>query len=153
MPATEGHGIGRLADGRPEEPQFAYRASICCLAGHSTFDRALARVLIYSELTCNRNYFWLDGFPLLAQYGGEYTGRWRNRPMCARSSSMPAVRREVPVGGGWDTWHQRKYSGTMSRDRFSTIWIFFHFTTGSAGIYLEPVAGSERTDPAESLKS
>src|SRR6476646_2095887 len=68
-------------------PQFAYRGiyMLPCWAQHDSVAHWRRVLQFNSELTCNRNYFWLDGFPLLPQYGGEYTGTDLAKPANVRS--------------------------------------------------------------------
>jgi hypothetical protein len=141
-----------------KKPQFAYRGiyMLPCWAQHDSVEHWRRVLRFNSELTCNRNYFWLDGFPLLPQYGGEYTGTDLAQPSNVRSLIELSQQLGVKflIGGGWDTWHQRKLFGNDVMRSVQYYLDLFHLLPGSAGIYLEPVGeGSERTDPAESLKS
>ena len=139
-------------------PQFAYRGiyMLPCWAQHDSVAHWRRVLEFNSELTCNRNYFWLDGFPLLPQYGGEYVGTDLAQPENVRSliALCKQLGMKFLIGGGWDTWHQRKlFHGDVTRS-ISYYLDLFHQLPGAEGIYLEPVGeGAERTDPAESLKS
>lgn len=139
-------------------PQFAYRGiyMLPCWAQHDSVAHWRRVLEFTSELTCNRNYFWLDGFPLLPQYGGEYTGTDLAEPKNVRSLIDLCKRAGMKflIGGGWDTWQQRKlFGGDVSRS-VSYYLGLLHLLPGAEGIYLEPVGeGSERTDSSESLKS
>jgi hypothetical protein len=141
-----------------KKPQFAYRGiyMLPCWAQDDSVAH-WSRVLRFnSELTCNRNYFWLDGFPLLPQYGGEYTGTDLAQPANVRSLIALSKQQGMKflIGGGWDTWHQRKLFGNDVTRSIAYYLDLFHLLPAADGIYLEPVGeGSERTDPAESLKS
>ena len=139
-------------------PQFAYRGiyMLPCWAQHDSVAHWRRVLRFNSELTCNRNYFWLDGFPLLPQYGGEYTGTDLAQP--GNVLSLIALSRregmKFLIGGGWDTWHQRKLFGGDVSKSVSYYLDLLRLLPGAEGIYLEPVGeGSERTDPRESLKS
>jgi hypothetical protein len=139
-------------------PQFAYRGiyMLPCWAQHDSVAHWRRVLEFTSELTCNRNYFWLDGFPLLPQYGGEYTGTELAQPDNVRSLIAQCKREGMKfmIGGGWDTWHQRKLFGDDVTRSVGYYLALFHLLPGSEGIYLEPVGeGSKRTDPSESLKS
>lgn len=139
-------------------PQFPYRGiyMLPCWAQHDSLAHWKKVLRFNSELTCNRNYFWLDGFPLLPQYGGEYGGTDLAKPENVRE--LVALSRshgmKFMIGGGWDTWHQRKlFGGDISRS-VQYYQDLVKVLPGAEGIYLEPVGeGSERTDPAESLRS
>lgn len=95
-------------------PEFPYRGiyMLPCWSAHDSVE-SWARVLQFnSELTLNRIWFWLDGFPV-AGHTGEYT----NSPL----ADERAVRRLIDlvnaegmkfyIGGGWFTWHHKKALG------------------------------------------
>lgn len=141
-----------------KKPQFAYRGIyiLPCWAQHDSTDHWRRVLQFNSELTVNRNYFWLDGFPLLPQYGGEYAGTDLAKPENVRSL-IELSRQEgmkFLIGGGWDTWHQRTlFNGDISKS-VQYYLDLFHLFPDAEGIYLEPVGeGKERTDPSESLRS
>ena len=139
-------------------PAFPYRGiyMLPCWAQHDSLAHWKKVLRFNSELTCNRNFFWLDGFPLLPEYGGEYSGTDLANPENVRA--LVALSRskgmKFMIGGGWDTWHQRKlFHGDISRS-VQYYLDLVKLLPGAEGIYLEPVGeGRERTDPAESLKS
>ena len=141
-----------------KKPQFPYRGiyMLPCWAQHDSVVSWKKILRFSSELTCNRNYFWLDGFPLLPEYGGEYSGTDLAKPDNIRSLIFVsrAEGMKFLIGGGWDTWHQRKlFHGDISRS-VQYYLDLVKLLPDAEGIYLEPVGeGSERTDPAESLKS
>ena len=139
-------------------PQFAYRGiyMLPCWAQHDSVAHWRRVLKFNSEITLNRNWFWLDGFPLLPQYGGEYSGTDLSQPENVRSL-VELCRREgmkFLIGGGWDTWHQRKM---LKGDLDRCIQYYCDLVAllpGAEGIYLEPVGeGGERTEEAVSLKS
>jgi len=139
-------------------PQFAYRGiyMLPCWAQHDSVAHWRRVLQFNSELTCNRNYFWLDGFPLLPQYGGEYAGTDLAKPANVRSLVALCQQQGMKflIGGGWDTWHQRKLFGNDVTRSIGYYLDLFHLVPGAEGIYLEPVGeGSKRTDSSESLKS
>jgi hypothetical protein len=158
MPATKDTASVDWPINIQKNPQFAYRGiyMLPCWAQHDSVAHWRRILEFNSELTCNRNYFWLDGFPLLPQYGGEYVGTDLAQPANVRSliALCKQLGMKFLIGGGWDTWHQRKlFHGDVTRS-ISYYLDLFHLLPGAEGIYLEPVGeGSERTDPAESLKS
>jgi len=43
-----------------------------CWSAYDSLENWKRVLRFHSELTINRNWFWLAGFPLLEQYGGEY---------------------------------------------------------------------------------
>jgi len=141
-----------------KKPQFPYRGiyMLPCWAQHDSVAHWKKVLRFNSELTCNRNYFWLDGFPLLPEYGGEYSGTDLADPEKVRSlvSLTRTEGMKFLIGGGWDTWHQRKLFGGDVSKSVQYYLDLLKLLPQANGIYLEPVGeGSERTDPAESLKS
>jgi len=140
------------------KPQFAYRGIyiLPCWAQHDSVEHWRRVLKFNSEISCNRNYFWLDGFPLLPQYGGEYgdtdlakAGNVRSLIELSKREGMKFL-----IGGGWDTWHQRKLFNGDIRKSVQYYLDLQHLLPGAEGIYLEPVGeGTERTDPKESLRS
>lgn len=140
------------------KPQFAYRGiyMLPCWAQHDSIAHWRSVLKFNSELTLNRNWFWLDGFPLLPEFGGEYKGTDLAQPENVRSL-VNLCRKEgmkFLIGGGWDTWHQRKMlKGDLERCiRYYRDLV--KLLPGAEGIYLEPVGeGAERTREAVSLKS
>jgi hypothetical protein len=140
------------------KPQFAYRGIyiLPCWAQHDSVEHWRRVLQFNSEISCNRNYFWLDGFPLLPQYGGEYAGTDLADPANVRSL-IDLSRQEgmkFLIGGGWDTWHQRKLFNGDIRKSVQYYLDLLHLLPGAEGIYLEPVGeGTERTDPKDSLRS
>ncbi|PYJ03611.1 MAG: hypothetical protein DME25_11750, partial [Verrucomicrobia bacterium] len=96
------------------KPETAYRGiyMLPCWAAHDSFE-SWERVLRFnSELTLNRNWFWLDGFPL-AGHSGEYT----NTALASSANVqrlldlVSAEDMKTYIGGGWLTWHHEKAVG------------------------------------------
>lgn len=124
------------------KPQFAYRSiyMLPCWAAHDSID-SWRRVLKFnSELTLNRNWFWLAGFPLLPEYGGIYAGtdladvnNVRSLVDLCRSEGT-----KFYVGGGWFTFHHvDAAAGSIERGaRYYLDLVKLLPNTG--GIYLEP---------------
>lgn len=140
------------------KPQFGYRGiyMLPCWAQHDSVEHWRRVLKFNSEITCNRNYFWLDGFPLLPQYGGQYKDTDLARPDNVRS--LIALSRQEGmkflIGGGWDTWQQRdRFHGDLSKSVHYYLDLL-RLLPDAEGIYLEPVGeGSARTDTRESLRS
>ncbi|MCX8090309.1 MAG: hypothetical protein N3I86_05150 [Verrucomicrobiae bacterium] len=95
-------------------PEFPYRGiyMLQCWAAHDSI-QSWERVLRFnSELTLNRNWFWLDGFPV-AGHTGEYT----NSPLADEQAVqrlidlVNAEAMKFYIGGGWFTWHHKKAIG------------------------------------------
>ncbi len=124
------------------KPQFANRP-IYMLPCWSAYDslESWQRVLRFnSELTINRVWFWLNGFPLMPQYGGPYVGtaladadNVRGLISLCRSEGMKFL-----IGGGWFHWHHADHAaGSLERGgRYYTD--LFRLLPGSEGIFLEP---------------
>lgn len=97
------------------KPQFANRAiyMLPCWAAHDSI-ASWQRVLRFnSELALNRVWFWLNGFPLIPEYGGEYPGtdladvkKVRGLVDLCRREQMKFL-----IGGGWFHWHHLKHAG------------------------------------------
>ena len=95
-------------------PEFPYRGiyMLPCWSAHDSIE-SWERVLRFnSELTLNRNWFWLDGFPV-AGHTGEYT----NTPLADEKRVQRLIdlvndeAMKFYIGGGWMTWHHKKAVG------------------------------------------
>jgi hypothetical protein len=132
-----------------KKPQFAYRGiyMLPCWAQHDTI-ASWRRVLKFnSEITVNRNWFWLNGFPLLKEYGGEYVGT--DLANGANVKGLVDLSREEGmkfyIGGGWFTWHHEKHAGG-SIDRGVRYYLdMVDLLPGTEGIYLEPAGEGNET--------
>jgi hypothetical protein len=103
-----------------------------------------------SELTVNRNWFWLNGFPLLEEYGGEYAGTDLADPEKV-ATLVDLCRQEgmkFYIGGGWYTWHHVK-AAKGDIDRGVQYYLdMLELLPGAEGIYLEPAGeGREVAEP------
>ncbi len=133
------------------KPQFAYRGiyMLPCWAQHDSIE-SWRRVLKFnSQITVNRNWFWLAGFPLLAEYGGEYAGTDLARAENVRSlvALCRAEGMKFYIGGGWYTWHHAKIAGG-SIDRGVQYYLdMVKLLPGAEGIYLEPAGEGRGADP------
>jgi hypothetical protein len=123
-------------------PQLAYRGvyMLPCWSQHDTI-ASWRRVLEFnSELTLNRIWFWLNGFPLLPEYGGEYAGTDLAKVENMRGLVELCRREQMRfyVGGGWFTWHHEKIANG-SIDRGVQYYVdMARLLPGAEGIYLEP---------------
>ena len=107
------------------KPAVAYRGCyvLPCWSAHDSLD-SWRRVLQFnSELTLNRTWFWLNGFPLLPQYGGIYQGtdlgdlnNVRGLIQLSHSEGM-----KFCVGGGWFTWHHKESASGSRADRVARV--------------------------------
>jgi hypothetical protein len=132
------------------KPQFDYRGIyvLPCWAAHDSAE-SWKRVLRFcSEISLNRVWFWLAGFPLLEQYGGEYTNTaladaynvngmvWQ-----CRSQGM-----KFYIGGGWYTWHHEKIANASIERGLQYYRDMLALLPETEGIYLEPAGEGRDTD-------
>ncbi|HPZ99573.1 MAG TPA: hypothetical protein PLT93_15680 [Phycisphaerae bacterium] len=146
------------------KPQLAYRGiyMLPCWSAYDSID-SWKRVLQFnSELTLNRIWFWLDGFPVAGHpasgHGTDY--HFQRTPLASDEnvqSLIDLVNREAMkfyIGGGWMSWHHWEVVG---RDREKARQYYFDYLRkfkGVAGFYFEPTGeGEERADwlPGDSL--
>lgn len=107
------------------KPAIAYRGCYM-LPCWSAYDSLASwrRILQFnSELTLNRNWFWLNGFPLLPKYGGIYQGtdlgdlnNVRSLIQLCHSEGM-----KFAIGGGWFTWHHKESAGGAGAERVARV--------------------------------
>jgi hypothetical protein len=138
--ATDGFSLdGSLAVVRV--PEFSYRGiyMLPCWAAHDSL-ASWERVLRFnSELTLNRNWFWLDGFPV-AGHIGEYT----NTPLAderAVQRLIDLVNAEAMkfyIGGGWMTWHHKRAVGHDIQKGTDYYLRYLKTFKGVGGFYFEP---------------
>ena len=130
------------------KPEFAYRGTymLPCWSAHDSVE-SWQRVLRFnSELTLNRNWFWLDGFPV-AGHTGEYAGtdladdgNVQRLIDLTNSEDM-----KFYVGGGWFTWHHAKAVGKdLARGRDYYLEYLKAFK-GIRGFYIEPTGEGGET--------
>jgi hypothetical protein len=131
-------------------PEVAYRG-IYMLPCWSAYDslESWQRVLRFnSELTLNRVWFWLDGFPL-AGHTGEYS--------LSDLADAAKVQRLIDlvdgedmkfyIGGGWFNWHHEKAVGKNYAKGIAYYLDYFRAFTDFHGFYIEPTGeGSEIKD-------
>lgn len=122
-------------------PELPYRGiyMLPCWSAHDSIE-SWERVLRFnSELTLNRNWFWLDGFPV-AGHTGEYT----NTPL----ANERAVQRLIDlvngeamrfyIGGGWFMWHHKKAVGHEIKKGTDYYLSYLKTFKGVGGFYFEP---------------
>ena len=92
-----------------KKPQIAYRGIyiLPCWAPHDSIDTWRKVLQFDSEITVNRNWFWLTGFPLIREHGGKYPGT--DLADVKNVAGLVDLCREEGmkfyIGGGWFTWH------------------------------------------------
>jgi hypothetical protein len=124
------------------EPAWAYRGiyMLPCWSARDSIG-SWERVLRFnSELTLNRVWFWLAGFPLIEEYGGEYKGTDLADPAKVRGlvDLCRAEGMKFYIGGGWFTWHHEKHAGG-SIERGVRYYIdLLRLLPGVEGLYIEP---------------
>ncbi|MGV3486172.1 MAG: hypothetical protein ACO1RT_17270 [Planctomycetaceae bacterium] len=147
------------------KPQIAYRG-IYMLPIWSAYDSldSWKRVLRFnSELTLNRIWFWLDGFPLAGHRASAHgTDYHFDRTVLAKNENVQSLidlvnseAMKFYIGGGWLSWHHWEVVG---QDREKARQYYFDYLQafqGVAGFYFEPTGeGTERDDwlPGDSLQ-
>lgn len=123
-------------------PQFGYRSiyMLPCWSAHDSIESWRRILKFNSEITLNRSWFWLAGFPLMAEYGGEYAGtdlakveNVRGLVELCRSEGV-----KFYIGGGWFTFHHEKAVGTDVERGAQYYLDLFKLLPDAEGIYLEP---------------
>lgn len=150
LPATrEGGAVEWPLDVRMK-PQFAYRGTymLPCWSAYDSLESWKRVLKFHSELTLNRNWFWLTGFPVLEPYGGEYkdTDLADMRNVLSLVELCRAEAMKFYIGGGWYTWHHEKIAqGSIERGlRYYLDMV--KALPGAEGIYLEPAGEGSDTD-------
>ena len=123
------------------KPETGYRGiyMLPCWAAHDSFE-SWERVLRFnSELTLNRNWFWLDGFPV-AGHTGEYT----NTALADDGNVqrlldlVSAEDMKIYIGGGWLNWHHQKAIGKDVEKGIAYYLDYIKAFTNFHGFYFEP---------------
>jgi hypothetical protein len=147
------------------KPQIAYRG-IYMLPIWSAYDslESWKRVLQFnSELTLNRIWFWLDGFPVAGHPASSHGTNYHfERTVLASDESIQSLidlvnseAMKFYIGGGWLSWHHWEVVG---QDREKARQYYFDYLQafkGVSGFYFEPTGeGTERADwlPGDSLQ-
>ncbi len=141
MPATRSAGHVYWPINEVRRPAFTYRCIYmlpCWSPGDSM--ESWQRVLRFnSELTLNRTWFWLDGFPLAG-----HKGLYKGTPLSDAGnvqSLIDLVNSEdmkFYIGGGWLTWHMAKEVGTDLKKAQDYYLEYLRTFRDFSGFYLEP---------------
>lgn len=147
------------------KPQIAYRG-IYMLPLWSAYDsiESWEQVLQFnSELTLNRVWFWLDGFPVAGHpasaHGVDY--HFERTPLASDETVqglIDLVNREgmkFYIGGGWLSWHHWEVVGRDLEKARQYYLDYLDTFKGVGGFYFEPTGeGTERADwlPGDSLQ-
>jgi len=124
-----------------KKPAFAYRGiyMLPCWSAQDSLE-SWQRVLRFnSELTINRNWFWLDGFPIAG-----HTGEYVDTALASESNVQSLINlcnaeaMKFLIGGGWFNFHHLKAVSKnyeAGRDYYLTyLKTFKNFH----GLYIEP---------------
>jgi hypothetical protein len=147
------------------KPQIAYRG-IYMLPIWSAYDsiESWERVLRFtSELTLNRVWFWLDGFPVAGHpasaHGTDY--HFERTPLAADANVQRLIDQvnrqgmKFYIGGGWLSWHHWEVVGRDLAKGRQYYFDYLQAFKGVSGFYFEPTGeGEERADwlPGDSLQ-
>ncbi len=129
-------------------PAMAYRGCymLPCWSAHDSLDSWRRALLFNAELTLNRNWFWLDGFPV-AGHTGEYAGTAlaSDRNVRELIDLVHAEDMKFLIGGGWFNWHHEKAVGkdyARGRDYYLAYLDAFGDIDG---FYIEPTGEGAET--------
>lgn len=140
-------------------PQLAYRGiyMLPCWSAHDSIE-SWKRVLRFnSELTLNRTWFWLDGFPVAGHrntthipgkdFHFDRTDLASDKNVQSLIDQSNADAMKFYIGGGWMSWHHEQVVG---KDREKAREYYFDYLRafkGVGGFYFEPTGeGSEVSD-------
>lgn len=141
------------------KPRLAYRGSymLPCWSQHDSLD-SWKRVLRFnSELTLNRNWFWLDGFPVaghkaLSHIPGNVSD-YDKTPLASEANVQSLIDlanaedMKFYIGGGWMSWHHEQAVGKDREKARDYYFAYLRAFKGVGGFYFEPTGeGSESRD-------
>jgi hypothetical protein len=123
------------------KPQVPYRGCyiLPCWAAYDSIEN-WARVLRFnSELTLNRNWFWLDGFPV-AGHSGEYKGTdlARDENVQGLLDLAAGEDMKILIGGGWFNWHHAQAVGGNLEKGIDYYLQYMDAFRNFHGFYIEP---------------
>jgi len=147
------------------KPQIAYRGSyiLPIWSAHDSLD-SWKRVLRFnSELTLNRIWFWLDGFPVAGHPASSHgTDYHFERTVLANDENVQGLidlvnseAMKFYIGGGWLSWHHWEVVGQDRQKAREYYFDYLRAFKGVGGFYFEPTGeGTERADwlPGDSLQ-
>lgn len=130
------------------KPETPYRGiyMLPCWSAHDSLE-SWERILRFnSELTLNRNWFWLDGFPV-AGHPGEYTNTpLANDAHVQRLFNLVAQEHmKIYIGGGWLNWHHEKAIGKDVEKGIAYYLDYLRAFTNFHGFYFEPTGEGRET--------
>lgn len=167
--ATAQHGVVEWPMNIVRRPQITYRGSymLPCWAQLDSVESWKRVLRFHSELTLNRNWFWLDGFPVAGHPAKSHEpGRpadYDKSPLAnndAVRSLIELSNKEAMkflIGGGWMSWHHEQVAGKDPAKARQFYLDYLREFPDIAGFYFEPTGeGTEVTDwrpEAEALKA
>lgn len=146
-PASAAHGEIELPLAVVMTPAIRYRGTymLPCWSAHDSYESWERVIRFNSELTLNRNWFWLDGFPL-AGHTGEYAGTaLASRENVQRLLDLAHEEdMKILIGGGWFNWHHEKAVGKNFEKGVEYYLAYLDAFKRFDGFYIEPTGeGSE----------
>ncbi|WP_442506379.1 hypothetical protein SH528x_005220 [Novipirellula sp. SH528] len=147
------------------KPQIAYRGiyMLPIWSAHDSLD-SWKRVLQFnSELTLNRIWFWLDGFPVAGHPASSHGTNYHfENTVLAKDENVQSLIDLVnsegmrfSIGGGWLSWHHWEVVGQDKQKAREYYFDYLKAFKGVCGFYFEPTGeGTERADwlPGDSLQ-
>lgn len=132
------------------KPEVDYRSSymLPCWSAHDSFESWERALRFNSELTLNRNWFWLDGFPI-AGHSGEYSNTaLSDAGNVQRLFDLTTLEdMKIYIGGGWFNWHHEKAVGKDYAKGISYYLDYLKAFNNFNGFYIEPTGeGQEIKD-------
>ncbi|MHB0958856.1 MAG: hypothetical protein ACYC0X_15070 [Pirellulaceae bacterium] len=150
MPATEKGGQIEWPMNVVMKPDLAYRGiyMLPCWSAHDSIE-SWKRVLRFnSELTLNRTWFWLDGFPLaghpaISQIPGQQSDFDRTpladeRNVQSLIDQVHADDMRFYIGGGWMSWHHEQVVGKDRQRAREYYFAYLKAFRNVGGFYFEP---------------
>lgn len=132
------------------KPEFPYRGiyMLPCWSQHDSIESWKRVLLFNSEMTLNRNWFWLDGFPVAG-----HTGAYAGTPLADDSKVQELIDlvhaedMKFYIGGGWLTWHQERAIGRDIAKGTEYYLQYLKTFKDVDGFYFEPTGeGPQRPD-------
>lgn len=124
------------------KPAFPYRGVyiLPCWSAYDSLENWKRVLKFHSEITLNRNWFWLAGFPLIERYGGPYkdTDLADARNVNGLVELCRAEGMKFYIGGGWFTWHHTDLAAGSTERGVQWYLDMIDLLPGTEGIYLEP---------------
>ncbi|GMV98606.1 MAG: hypothetical protein AMXMBFR83_29550 [Phycisphaerae bacterium] len=149
-------------------PELAYRGIyiLPCWSQHDSIESWRRVLLFTSELTLNRVWFWLDGFPVAGHPATSYkpggpidydrTPLASNENVQSLIDLVNAEDQKFYIGGGWMSWHHQQAVGKDPAKAEAFYRDYLRQFKGFSGFYFEPTGeGKEVKDwrpEAQSLR-